>query len=466
MVPLTLAEVVKATGGRLITQNNTKLTFTEISLDSRQVAKNSLFIALKGERYDGHDFIKQAIAAGATGVIVKDRRELPAGNSNRGVAVITVPDTKEALLRIGHLLKTKLNCVTVGITGSNGKTTVKELTANILKQKYKTYSSPLNFNNEIGLPLTLAKAQVDVEVLILELAMRGFKQIKQLAQVAEPKIGVITNIGLSHIELLGSLENIAKAKLELIESLPADGIAVLNADDDWFSYLKKHTQVKLLTYGLSKAADIRAEQVKLDSQSRPQFNLCLPDGQKGAVHLKLMGYHGVSNALAAATLAFAFNLPLKTIITGLEQEIPVKMRLELETLKNGVKVINDAYNASPASVAAALQVLANFKTDGKRYAVLGQMAELGAFTEEAHKAVGQEILKQNIDVLVTVGQTAALTAQTVEAAKAKTTVFSCKDVAESSTVLLSLIKPGDVILVKGSRVAGLERLVQKLTLEV
>jgi len=463
MVPLTLAEVVKATGGRLITQNNTKLTFTEISLDSRQVAKNSLFIALKGERYDGHDFIKQAVTNGATALIVKEGFQLPTENNR---AVIAVSDTKEALLKIGHLLKTKLNCVTVGITGSNGKTTVKELTANILKQKYKTYSSPLNFNNEIGLPLTLAKAQVDVEVLILELAMRGFNQIKQLAQVAEPKIGVITNIGLSHIELLGSLENIAKAKLELIESLPADGIAVLNADDDWFSYLKKHTQAKLLTYGLSKAADIRAEQVKLDSQSRPQFNLCLPDGQKKEVHLKLMGYHNVSNALAAATVAFAFNLPLKTIITGLEQQIPAKMRLELETLKNGATIINDTYNASPASVAAALQVLANFKTDGKRYAVLGQMAELGAFTEEAHKAVGQEILKQNIDVLVTVGQTAALTAQAVEAAKAKTTVFACKDVAEASTVLLSLIKPGDVVLVKGSRVAGLERLVQKLTLEV
>lgn len=466
MVPLTLAEIVKATGGRLITQNSSQLTFLDISLDSRQMTKNALFVAIKGERYDGHSFAKQAVAGGASGLIVKDGFQLPTGNSNSVPAVIAVSDTKEALLKIAYLLKTKLNCVTVGITGSNGKTTVKELAANILKQRYKTYSSPLNFNNEIGLSLTLTKAQVDVEILILEMAMRGLNQIKQLTQAAEPKIGVITNVGLSHIELLGSLENIAKAKLELIESLPADGTAVLNADDAWFSYLKKRTPVKLLTYGLSKTATVQAEQIKLDRQSRPQFNLCLPDGQKAKVHLKLMGHHNVSNALAAATVAFAFNLPLETIVTGLEQQIPAKMRLELETLKNGTRVINDAYNASPASATAALQVLANFKTDGKRYVVLGEMAELGPFTEEAHKLVGQEILKQNIDVLVTVGKVAALTAEEVKAGSREITVFACKNIAEASRLLVSLIKPNDVILVKGSRAAGLERLIKKLTLEV
>lgn len=466
MVPLTLAEIVKATNGRLMTPNSPRLTFADISLDSRKVAKNTLFVAIKGERYDGHSFAQQAVAAGASGLIVEDGFQLPTRNNSSALAVIAVPDSKEALLKIAHLLKTKLSCVTVGITGSNGKTTVKELTANILRQKYKTYSSPLNFNNEIGLTLTLAKAQVDVDVLILEMAMRGLNQIKQLAQAAEPQIGVITNIGQSHIELLGSMENIAKAKLELIESLPEDGVAVLNADDAWFSYLKERTLVKLLTYGLSETAAVRAEQVKLDKQSRPQFYLCFPDGQKAKVHLKLMGSHNISNALAAATVAFIFNLPLETIVTGLEQPIPAKMRLELDTLKSGTKVINDAYNASPASVVAALQVLANFKTDGKRYVVLGEMAELGPFTAEAHKLVGQEILKQNIDVLVTVGEVAGLTGKEVETANRQKKVFACKNITEASRLLASLIKPNDVILVKGSRVAGLERLIQKLALEV
>lgn len=462
MLPLTTAEVAKATGGRLMTKDKQNREFLSLTTDSRRVEKNALFVALKGEHYDGHAFIKNAVASGATGVILENLASVPTIN---GCAVIAVENSKAALLKIAQLIKAKLNCLTVGITGSNGKTTVKELAAQILKQKFKVLSSPLNYNNEIGIPLTLAKAQVDVEILVLELAMRGLNQIKQLAEAVQPEIGVITNIGLSHIELLGSLEKIAQAKLELVEALPAKGLAILNYDDAWFSYFKKHTKVQQLTFGLSPHADVGAEKVKLDAEGRPSFYLRLPNGQKEKVFLQLLGKHNVSNALAAAAIGFAFNLPISVIVSGLEQEIPAKMRLQPLILNNGAKIINDAYNASPASVTAALEVLAQIKAK-RRLVILGPMAELGSFTEEAHQEVGSKIAAYNIDILITVGQTAALTGEMVAKKSSRTAVFNCADVEEAGEQAVSLIKKGDVILVKGSRVAQLEKVVQKLISEV
>lgn len=463
MVPLTIDEIVKATGGKLVNQGQPG-KFVHLATDSRQVVNGALFVALKGERYDGHSFVKQALANGAAGLIV-EASQASAINSKQAT-VVAVVDTREALLKIAALIKSKLHCRTVGITGSNGKTTVKELATNILQQQYETASSPFNYNNEIGLPLTLAKAKVDVEFLILELAMRGRGQIKQLAAVAQPEIGVITNIGVSHLELLGSLKNIAQAKLELVEALPPDGLAILNCDDDWFNYLKARTAVKILTFGLNKEAEVRASNIKLDDEGRACFSLFLPDGQSGQVQLNLLGRHNVYNALAAATVGFAFNLPIQTIITGLQANIPAKMRLELVTLKNGAKIINDAYNSSPASVEAALQVLTDVKAGGKKFVVLGPMAELGRLTEDAHKEVGKKIVNQNVDFLVTVGETAGIAATTVESMSHKIKVFRCQSVEEAGEFLTPLIKKDDLVLVKGSRVAGLEQLVKRLAVEV
>ncbi|MCL5292443.1 MAG: UDP-N-acetylmuramoyl-tripeptide--D-alanyl-D-alanine ligase [Actinobacteria bacterium] len=428
---------------------------TGVSVDSRTIKPGEIFIPLKGEFTDGHEHIVRAVEAGATGFLTeKLNGEAKRAISSRAFA-IKVNDSIGALQRLAAAYRGILSAKVVGITGSTGKTTAREMATAILRRRLSVVASEKNYNNEIGLPLTLLGASPETEVIIVEMAMRGLGQIAALTEIAKPDIGLVTGVGKSHIELLGTAEAIAEAKAELVKGLPSSGIAILNADNGWTPMLVKKTSASVRTYGLCDA-DLVADRITVDSLGRPSFRI---KGERflAAVSLPVPGRHNVYNALAAASIALALGLGADEIAGGLSEVRLPEMRMEVSRAGE-VVILNDAYNANPDSMLAAIAVLADVKTKGRRIIVLGDMLELGPIAEESHLAVGRNAAKTGVDLLVTVGELGRLIAEGArEGGMADGAIISFDSAEDAGRNVAEFIEPKDVVLVKASRGMKLEQ---------
>jgi UDP-N-acetylmuramoyl-tripeptide--D-alanyl-D-alanine ligase len=461
MIPLTVEEVLKATEGKLVAGSLGDKLYG-VCIDTRALKPGDLFIPLKGET-DGHSYIPDAIKGNAAGVLFdKDYKDGKPVKQSDDCFAIEVDDTLKALQDIAGYYRGKLRIRVVAITGSTGKTTTKDMISCVLSQKYKIASTERNFNNEIGVPLTIFRAEESTEVLVVEMAMRGRGQIKELTEIAKPDLGVVTNVGQAHIELLGSEQAIAEAKSELIEAIPEGGVVVLNADDLWTTFVSSCARSKITEYGIT-AGDVRAEKIEADELGRARFRLIMHDGDAYTVRLPIPGRHNVYNALAASAVASELGLNADQIRIGLSNCKLSSMRMEVFSTIDNVLILNDAYNANPTAMQAALATLMDVKTEGRRVAVLGDMLELGRLAVEAHKSIGEVVASLGVEFLIAVGAESQVMAESaVRSGMIPKTVITCADADAAAQVLKQLIEPGDIVLVKASRAVGLEAVVKAL----
>ncbi|MEZ0067557.1 UDP-N-acetylmuramoyl-tripeptide--D-alanyl-D-alanine ligase [Streptacidiphilus sp. MAP12-20] len=465
MIPLTLAEVAEATGGTLADTPDPTLRVTgPVVHDSRQVEPGALFVAVAGERVDGHDFAARAVTESGAAAVLANRPV--------GVPAVVVDDVLDAMARLAHAVTERLTDTTVvALTGSTGKTSTKDLIAQLLGARGSTVYTEGSFNNEIGFPLTAMKARQDTEFLVLEMGARGKGHIAELCAVTRPRIGLVINVGTAHLGEFGSREGIAEAKGELVESLPTEGVAVLNGDDPLVRAMAARTAARVVLYGEAEDADVRADDVRLDAAGRASFTLSTPAGS-APVALKLYGEHHVSNALAAAAVAAECGLGVAEIAAGLGEAGSLsKWRMELTERADGVTVINDAYNANPDSMRAALRALAAIGgrgPEGRRtWAVLGEMRELGEESFAEHDAVGRLAVRLNIAQLVAVGGREAACMELGarnEGSWGEESVL-VPDADSAIELLREQVRPGDVVLVKASRSVGLEKVAAALLAE-
>lgn len=432
-----------------------------VSIDSRKIKKGELFVAIKGDRFDGHDFVPEVMKKGAWGAIV-DRSMLEAqfgkfgGLSN----IIPVEDTLRALQEISFLHRKKFSLPMVGITGSNGKTTTKEMTAGILRQRGPVLKNEGNLNNHIGVPLTLMQLTKDHRAAVVEMGMSAPGEIDLLARLVSPDVGVITNIGPAHLEFLGSLDRVAAAKAELLDSISASGTAVLNADDPYFATLKNKWSGRVLSFGIEQSADVKATAIRQEKDFT-DFTLAA-EGSKVNVRLCAVGKYNVYNALAAAAAALAVGTPLEAIKYGLDDFEPVAMRSELKVIK-GRTVLADHYNANPGSVRAALETLVTLRPGAPSVAVLGDMLELGPSSAEEHREVGRLAARLGVNALITVGPLAKHILEGAHEAgmpKERLFAFAAGSHAKAAARLAKESKNGDAVLIKGSRGMKMEKLLE------
>jgi UDP-N-acetylmuramoyl-tripeptide--D-alanyl-D-alanine ligase len=456
MADFTLAEIVAAIGGELL-QGDTQQTITGVCTDSRQVKPGEIFIALKGERFNGHEFLTTAANLGAAALIIMD--DTPAMD---GVSIVKVPDTLEALGDIARFHRRRFTMPVIGITGSNGKTTTKDLIASVLQQELLVVKTEANFNNEIGLPLTLLKVNVQTQAVVVEMGMRGLGQIRRLAGIAEPTFGLITNVGLTHLELLGSQQNIAKAKAELLESLPVNGLAILNSDDPLVREMQHSTKAKVVFYGIDNYnADYQATVIEMNDCSS-RFRV---DFENGSLELTLPipGRHNILNAVAAVAVAKELGVSNPAIQSGLAEPLLTGKRLHFIE-QNGYRLIDDTYNASPTSVKAALDVLTTTESRHRKIAVLADMLELGPTAAAIHREIGAYAAEVGVDLLFAYGELAKEYAHGMnDIVNGRGEYFSNKQALINR--LKAYIKPGDFILVKGSRGMKMEEIVNALSTE-
>jgi UDP-N-acetylmuramoyl-tripeptide--D-alanyl-D-alanine ligase len=459
MIPLSLAQIADIVGGELLDAMTATRQVDSVTIDSRTAGTGSLFVALPGEHTDGHRFVGAAVAAGAAGAVVAaDRADQVAA----GAPAVVVDDPGDALLGLGMWVRDTVDPLVIGITGSNGKTTTKDLVSAAIAPSRPTVANQGSFNNELGVPLTCCRLEADSEVLVSEIGMRGKGQIAELAGLLRPSIGVVTSVAAVHLELLGSLEAIASAKGELVEALPHDGVAVLAADDPLVTAMGARTSARVVTFGRLPDADWHARDVVLDDRARATFTVESPHGE-AVVHLPVPGLHNVGNALAALATAAEAGVDLPAAVAGLERAAVSRWRLQLREI-TGVRVLNDAYNANPTSTTAALHTLSQLPTGGRRWAVLGTMAEIGATSAQEHRRVGATVAELGIHGLVTVGPVAAAIREGANAADPAGAArrWAVEDVDAAADLLASSVAAGDVVLVKASRSAALEGVVMGL----
>ncbi len=431
----TASELAAAVDGTL---HGPDVTCDGAGIDSRELVPGMLFVPVVAER-NGHDFIDAARRRGAACHLTS---QFPGPEAEPGPAV-EVDDTVAALGRLGAHARRRLPDRVVAVTGSVGKTSVKDLAAAALDVRYRTTASVRSFNNELGVPLTLVNAPEGSEAAVVEIGARGRGHIASLCPLVAPTVGIVTMVGAAHTELFGSVDEVAVAKGELVEALPAEGTAVLNADQPLVAAMAGRTEATVVTYG--STGDVRAEDVRLDRSLRPRFRLVSPWGEVD-VALEVSGEHNVSNALAAASAALALGVTAAEVATGLGRARLSPWRMEVATAAGGAVVINDAYNANPMSMTSALRSLAKVEA-GRRVAVVGLMAELGPTAEAEHQAMARLADELGLE-LIPVG----------------TDLYGRPPVADRDEALVALgpLGPTDAVLVKGSRVAGLEHLAQRL----
>ena len=452
MASFTLAEVQAAFPAVVLQLTQNK--FCDVVTDTRLVKKGVLFVALIGEKFDGHDFIQTAIEKGAAGVVVSrnysetELRDLP-------ITVIQAEDTLKAYQLLAKVYRRRFSIPVIAITGSNGKTTTKDFTAAVLSANFNVLKTEANFNNEIGLPKTLLQLQANHQVAVVEMGMRGFGQIAELAEIAQPTIGIVTNVGETHMEILGSLANIAKAKAELVEHLDENSVAILNADNSFVAAMQSKVKGKCITFGIDKPSDLKAGHIKTVHKNCTEFD-CTFKGQSYSFVLPIVGRHNVYNVLAALAVGFTLGLSAVEMQKGLTGFAATKMRFEIQQV-GLYQVINDAYNASPMSMKAALETLADVAAR-RKIAVLGDMLELGSVSVAAHKNIGKLVADQKIDALITFGDMAAHIAQEARTAGVQL-VYTCKSHAEAGIALKEILQPEDTILFKGSRGMQMEKII-------
>ena len=465
---LTLAEVITATRGELRGARPSDLRFSRVVVDSRQIAPGACFVALKGQKHDGHAFVAQALALGAAGALVE---RIPADclwandPQAEGPPLVLVPSTTEALADMARFaLDQHPQLEVVGITGSLGKTTTKEVVAGVLASRRSVLKSEGNLNSEIGLPMTVLNGlNRPHQIAVLEMAMYGLGDIRLLARLARPRVGVVTAVLPVHLERLGTIENIQAAKQELVEELPENnGVAVLNADDPRVAEMAFATQARVVRYGVSEAADVRAESIQSQGLRGVEFDL-LAGGKRRKVRLPLLGAHSVHAALAATAVALEEGLTPSEIAEALHELTPVLRLLVVEGI-NGSRIIDDSYNASPESVLAALNLLRELP-GRRKVAVLGDMLELGSEEGPGHRRVGTRAASV-VDRLITLGSRSAVTAE--EARRAGLRAEQVVEAASHEEIvdqLRSWLRPGDDVLVKGSLAMGMSAVVRGIRVQ-
>ncbi|MQA05975.1 MAG: UDP-N-acetylmuramoyl-tripeptide--D-alanyl-D-alanine ligase [Streptosporangiales bacterium] len=449
MISMTLAEVADAVGGSLSDVADPQARVTgAVVVDSRQVEPGGLFVAIAGERVDGHEFAAAACAAGAVAVVAA--RPV-------GVPAIVVDDQVAALAALAQAVAQRLPATAiVGITGSAGKTGTKDVLAQLLSAVGPTVAPPESFNNEIGFPLTVLRADADTSCLVLEMGAKGVGHVAQLCAIAPPRVGVVLNVGTAHIGEFGGQQAIAAAKGELVEALPAGGLAVLNADDELVSAMAARTNARVVRFGRSADADVRADDVTLDQAARPSFTLVTSEGTT-LVRLRLHGEHQVYAALAAAAVGLELGLGTAEVAARLAAAERVsRHRMEVTERADGVTIVNDAYNANPPAMLAALRSLVAMAGQRRKVAVLGEMLELGDAAPEEHRNVGTAAAELGADLVIAVGAGAAAVAEgarTVPGWHGRAVEVNDGDTAEK--LLDAELRRGDVVIFKSSRDAGL-----------
>ncbi|CAM3771492.1 UDP-N-acetylmuramoyl-tripeptide--D-alanyl-D-alanine ligase [Nocardiopsis rhodophaea] len=464
MIALTLDRIAEITQSRLSgSARAAEIVNGPVVIDSRQARSGSLFVAFHGEHVDGHDFAGAAVEAGAVAVLASrpvDAPHLLVDGGDDGI--------QAALGRLARGVADELTHTDViGITGSSGKTTTKDLLAQVLEHRGTTIATQGSYNNEIGHPLTVLRADAATRFMVLEVGARGTGHISYLCSLAPPRIGVVLNVGSAHVGEFGSREAIAQAKGELVEALPtaADGgVAVLNADDDAVIGMAARTKARVVSYGAGAGADVRATDVELDGSGRAAFTLEL-GGRSARVRLALVGTHQVHNALAVAAVAAEAGMDIDAIAAALGQAGPVsRWRMEIDELDDGITVVNDAYNANPESMSAALRTLQTLGEHRRSIAVLGQMAELGEERHRAeHEAIGRRAAETGVAGLVIVGSEAAPIADGARSVPGwRGEIVQVPDAPAAAAALRERLRARDVVMLKGSRVAGLERVAELL----
>lgn len=454
MIPVTLGDIARVTGGEII-QGDPRRIFSSVSTDTRTIAEGDLFFALSGERYDAHSFLDSAVRAGAGGLVVSRAADLPPA-----VPVLLVDDTLRALQLLAASNRVRSGAFLIGVTGSTGKTTTKDIIASVLGTRFKTLKTTGNLNNEIGLPLTLLKIGQECEAAVVEMAMRGGGEIDSLCRIASPDGAVVTTINETHLELLGDVSSIAAAKGEILEHIPSGGFALLNIESPFIRREAGRCRCRVIFFGLELAADIRAENIRPEGGGSA-FDAVIGDERYTYV-LPVLGRHNVINALAAVGVGREMGLTNEEIARGLASVVMTGMRLEVMN-SGGIKIINDTYNASPASTGAALQTLVDLAGGGRKIAVLGNMLELGPRAWEGHREVGETAAGLKVDCLVAVGDLAAsIHDGATGAGLPPEKAFHCGANDEAIKVLEQLLSAGDTVLIKGSRGMKMEQIVQHL----
>ncbi|MGE1063721.1 UDP-N-acetylmuramoyl-tripeptide--D-alanyl-D-alanine ligase [Megasphaera paucivorans] len=450
MAAFTIQEVEKATEGTVSYPIQDEMFFSKVETDTRNIGPGSLFVALKGEKFDGHDFVCQARDNGATGAVVQEYRE---EYKKDNFAVILVANTVTAYQGLARFHRRRFDIPIVAVTGSVGKTTTRNMIASVLAQKYTVLQTEKNFNNEIGLPKTLLQLTENHGACVVEMGMRGLGQIADLAAVAEPTVGVVTNVGKSHIELLGSQANIAKAKSELVKALTENGAAILNQDDPYTAAMADLCKGKVVSFGLGNDAVIQGSRIFMDEQGVHFTCRCFDE--MFDVLIPSLGEHNVYNALAAISVGRILGLSDRKMQKGLLEYQSEAMRQELIRI-GSYTFINDAYNANPASMQEAVRTLAKLGK-GRKIAVLGDMLELGDWAQKEHEKIGIEAAALGIDAIIALGPLAEYIASAAENA-GMIEVHTVENHAAAASCLKHILQPGDTVLLKGSRGMAMEKI--------
>lgn len=451
MKPLSIQEIITATGGQLFGAGDSTLV-TSVSTDSRNLSAGCLFIALRGDHFDGHAFAAQAAEKGAACLMLSEKPE-----EDPGVPVILVKDTLYGLQRLAKWYRQQLDIRVVGITGSNGKTSTKDFTASVLSRSFKVNATKGNLNNHIGLPLSVLSTEEDDQVCVWEMGMSHAGEIAPLCEISVPDLGIITNIGTAHIEFLGSREGIAEEKGALARALPPEGSLIVPACCDFVDYLIKRTPAKVVVAGNCRGA-VRAEELKMTEEGC-SFNLCIDGYEDVSVKIGVSGKHMVNNALLAAAAGYALGMSAEKIAAGLNSAVLTSGRLR-RYISGGITVFDDTYNANPDSVAAAIETLADLPmhNGSRRVVVLGMMAELGVHADAEHLRIGKLAAEKNLQV-VSVGHEAAKIFQGAHEVDDSAQQF--EDIESAAAWLKNYCREGDNVLFKGSRMAGMEKVMHK-----
>ncbi|MGA1874623.1 MAG: UDP-N-acetylmuramoyl-tripeptide--D-alanyl-D-alanine ligase [bacterium] len=454
---LSISDILAATQGELVSGRKDS-PFHGISIDSRTIHPGQLFWTLKGDRFDSHQFTAEVMSRGAIGAVVgRDFSISPPWPQGR--ILIRVADRLQALQETAGYVRRKIRVPLIAVTGSNGKTSTKEMIASILSGQGRVLKTEGNRNNLIGLPLTLCRLSSDIHSVVLELGMNKYGEIRRLAEICQPDIGVVTNIGPAHLEFFGSLDEISRAKGELFEVMGPDKVAVINADNPYGRNMA-HLPDRVITFGLNDQADVRASDIHCTDHL--SFTLHLED-ESMDIRLPCLGQHNVYNALAAAASARAMNIPLALIQSGLESVRLPPMRMARMEFRQGIMVINDAYNANPASMQLAIETLVQGKSEGRAFLVLGDMLELGEQAEKFHREIGRMIAGCPIEFLFTCGRLAHwIGEEALSGGMKENQVFLDLSHERIAKHLKDLLTKGDSVLVKGSRGAGMERVIELL----
>jgi UDP-N-acetylmuramoyl-tripeptide--D-alanyl-D-alanine ligase len=451
--PRALTDVAGIVSGRL---DGADATVTAIATDSRSARPGALFVALLGERYDGHAFVPDAFARGAVAAVVRT------GAPDVDAPTIRVDHPAGALRDLARAERAEMRAIVVGITGANGKTSTKDLTTAVLSTRARTHGSPASFNNEIGVPLTILGAEPETEALVVEMGARRVGDAAALSALVRPDIVVVTNVGVAHFGVFGSREAIERAAAEPIDALERDGVAVVNADDAVVRRLESRTAARRITFGTADDADVRAAGIELDDAGHASFTLVVDD-QREPVTLAVAGEHMVSNALAASAVGVAIGMTGAECAAALKDAGVSAWRMQTFAGRGGLIVVNDAYNANPESMSAGLRT-ARWMARGRRLiAVLGHMAELGPISADAHDRLGELATRLRVDRLITVGEDATpIALSAVREGMEPDRVSTARSPEDAAGQVLSFARGGDVVFLKGSRVAGLERAAEAL----